>query len=183
MTVRHIVTTTPKLLRARDGVLFETASSFNDHGELERLSLDLVDTMMAHDICVGLVAPQLGISARVVVIGPDRVRNNLIVMVDPVLVSSGGKKGKKRESCMSLPGYTGSVTRRENAVISYSDLDGTRQTLELSGFEARVAMHEMDHLDGVLFADLTANEGQELVETDLFANSNFDKIQEEKQMS
>ena len=73
-------------------------------------------------------------------------------MVNPVLLHhSGAEIG--REGCLSLPEITANVERPVGIAVRYRDLAGDVHEMEASGFEARVVLHEMDHLDGVLILD------------------------------
>ncbi len=77
-------------------------------------------------------------------------------MIDPVVEArAGGEVG--REGCLSLPDITANVRRATDISISYTDLDGERLRRDASGFEARVFLHEIDHLDGILILDRVAS--------------------------
>lgn len=108
---------------------------------------------MHYDIAVGLAAPQIGISANFCAINLKQKDSITLVLVNPELISSSGKKDKKKESCMSLPHYRGAVERREKIVVKYQTVHGEEKELEESGFFARVIMHEIDHLNGLLYVD------------------------------
>ena len=77
-------------------------------------------------------------------------------LIDPVLVESAGEE-VGREGCLSLPDITANVRRATHVVVDATDLDGTRRRITSEGFEARVILHEMDHLDGVLILDRVAS--------------------------
>ena len=79
-----------------------------------------------------------------------------LLLIDPVLrLSEGGGVG--REGCLSLPDITANVRRATRIVVEALDLDGRRRSLEAADFEARVILHEMDHLDGILILDRVAS--------------------------
>jgi peptide deformylase len=170
MSVRTIASLSKQdaLLRSAVSPLFKTADTVADFGaDLTSLVSDLLDTMHAHDICVGLAAPQIGVTRRVAVVnssegkaGPD------LVLVNPEIVMQSGKKDTKFESCMSVPGWRGPVERRKKLLIHYYDVTGTRAELTAEGFEARAIMHEVDHLSGHLYCQLVPP--SLLEETDLF---------------
>lgn len=123
------------------------------NSDLHEIVSDLIDTMMHHSIAVGLSAPQIGYPFRVSVINLKQENSETIILINPEIASVSGKKSIKKESCMSLPHFRGSVERRDKVTCVYYDLNGERKTLEATGFLARVVMHEIDHLDGVLFVD------------------------------
>ena len=135
---------------------------------LVRLVGDLSDTMWAHPICVGLAAPQIAVSAAVFVANWRREdRSEDLVAVNPEVLSTSGKKDRKRESCMSVWGLTGEVERREKITLRFQDVHGATCERTFEGFAARVVHHEVAHLQGVLFAD-QLRPGAELAPTPLF---------------
>jgi peptide deformylase len=130
------------------------------HFDDELLSLvrDLVDTMNAHDIAIGLAAPQIGINKRVAVINISKDKSDPpIIIVNPREVRFSGKKDKKKESCMSVPHFRGEVERRSNIEFICEDQHGNQKQMKGSGFLARVFSHEIDHLDGALYVDKMTN--------------------------
>jgi peptide deformylase len=98
---------------------------------------------------VGLAAPQVGVLERVVVMAPE---GRPAVMVNPEIVSREGSQVGE-EGCLSIPGLYGDVERAALVVVRCLDRKGRACEYELEGLSARVAQHEIDHLDGVLFID------------------------------
>ncbi len=134
-------------------------------GALADLVTDLLDTMRASPGCVGLAAPQIGVSARVAVIDlrghPKAPANHgELVLVNPVIESTTDAD-IAREGCMSVPDFTGAVTRATSVVLAWHDPHGADHRDTFTGFEARAVQHELDHLDGLLFLDRVA--GREAV--------------------
>ena len=129
---------------------------------------DLVDTMLDSGHSVGVAAPQIGELIRVVVVDVSKSKigkdNNhgLLEMVNPEILEKSGSK-MMREGCMSVPDYTGNVTRAEHIVVEFTDRAGQLRVIEASGFEAVAIQHEMDHLDGMLFLDRVSS-----LKTDLY---------------
>lgn len=99
---------------------------------------------------IGLAAPQLGLSQRLIVIAPSGVKP--VALINPVVVSSEGECVIE-EGCLSIPGLYGDVTRPERVVVEALDLKGRELVYELEGMPSRVVQHEIDHLDGILFTD------------------------------
>jgi len=128
------------------------------HGQaVERVATDLVDTMRLHAGCVGLAAPQIGELVRIVTVdvsGHPRAdsQNGLLVLVDPVVTNTAGAE-VAREGCLSIPDLTANVRRATEITVEARDIGGERIELESNGFEARCLLHEIDHLDGILFLD------------------------------
>ena len=124
------------------------------------LAADLVDTMRVSPGCVGLAAPQIGVGLRAFVVdvtGHRKARSchGTFVLFDPV-VERASDPSAAREGCMSVPDLTGDVVRASRVVVSGLDPDGERRTFEVDAFEARAVLHEVDHLDGLLFLDRVA---------------------------
>jgi peptide deformylase len=117
---------------------------------------------------VGIAAPQIGVLRRVLVVDVSKSKlgkdNNhgLLEMVNPEIIEKSGSK-MMREGCMSVPDYTGNVTRAEHIVVEFADRNGQLRVIEASGFEAVAIQHELDHLDGLLFLDRVSS-----LKTDLY---------------
>jgi peptide deformylase len=99
---------------------------------------------------IGLAAPQIGTSERVIIVAPSDIEP--LVLVNPEITSSEGTVVGE-EGCLSLPGLYGDVTRSAIIDVNALGLNGKRLQLRLEGLAARVAQHELDHLDGILFID------------------------------
>jgi peptide deformylase len=118
--------------------------------DLRRLVEDMTDTMY-DEVGIGLAAPQVGVSLRLMVVGDEEGRGTQ-ALVNPVIAAQGGSVAAE-EGCLSLPGIFAPVTRAEWVTLEAQDLDGRPVTLTARGLRARVFQHEIDHLDGVLFID------------------------------
>ena len=136
--------------------------------EVDALAQDLIDTMVAAGHSVGIAAPQIGGTRRVVVVDVSKSKlgrdNNhgLLVMINPEILEQEGQE-TMREGCMSVPDYTGNVTRAETVVVQFLDREGQERVIRAGGFEAVAIQHELDHLDGLLFLDRVSS-----LKTDLF---------------
>jgi peptide deformylase len=137
-------------------------------GETDGLIQDLIDTMLAAGHSVGVAAPQIGVPRRVVVIDVSHSKlgrdsnHGLLVMVNPEILRREGEQ-VFREGCMSIPDYTGNVTRAECVVVQFLDREGKERAIRSCGFEAVAIQHELDHLDGMLFLDRVSS-----LKTDVF---------------
>lgn len=122
------------------------------------LATDLLDTMRSFPGCVGIAASQIGELSRVVVVDlsehPKAVDMNhgLQMLINPVVTASDGSE-VGREGCLSIPDYTANVRRATSITLEALSPDGERVRLESEAFEARCLLHELDHLDGLLFLD------------------------------
>ncbi len=146
----------------------EEVSDFSD--DFQKKIDDLLDTFWSHKIAVGLAAPQIGMQLKLAVINHKRDKAApMLIIVNPKILSTSGKKDKKKESCMSLPDYAGDVERRTKLVLRYQDRYGEPQQMEAEGFLARVIQHEVDHLEGYLYID-RMKDLSKLETTDIFKN-------------
>jgi peptide deformylase len=146
------------VLRLPDPVLKQAAAEIDRIDDTARaLAADLVDTMRASPACVGLAAPQIGVSLRALAVdvtGHKKARtcHGEVVLFNPeLLLAHGPMTG--REGCMSVPDLTGDVARATTLVVRGLTPDGGERVMQVDAFEARAFQHELDHLDGLLFLD------------------------------
>lgn len=133
---------------------------------------DLLDTMYDAPGCVGLAAPQCGILKRILIIDVSRNKKveskyGLMVIINPVIEYSEGEI-LAREGCLSLPDLTANVKRAQKIRARFQNPQGEEQVIEVSDFEARVILHELDHLDGILFLDRVSS-----LKTDVFRRKRY----------
>jgi peptide deformylase len=145
------------VLRYPHTVLKSPAAELTPGADAEALAADLVHTMRASPACVGIAAPQIGISARAFCLDVSahrraKVNHGLVVMINPVIVARDGRE-VVREGCMSLPDLTANVGRALHVTVEGLSPVGEPLRIEAEGFEARAFQHEIDHLDGLLFLD------------------------------
>ncbi len=127
-------------------------------GDLEQLVERMIH-LMQDARGVGLAANQVGILRRVFVIQADEDEEPQ-ALVNPVIVERSSEVDDDDEGCLSLQGVRVPVERPVRVRIDARDAEGNPVTLELEGLPARVAQHELDHLDGVLILDRTTPEGK-----------------------
>ncbi len=158
------------ILKFPDPVLKEPARKVQRFSsELSARVDDLLETMRAMPGGVGIAAPQVGWTERVVIAdvsqhkkGSRQENHGLLVLVNPEVLAMGGSQ-IIREGCMSVPDYTANVRRAQWVLVDALDRNGEQVIIESTGFEAVVLQHEMDHLDGLLFLDRVTS-----LKTDLF---------------
>jgi len=167
MTLRQIVTLPEPVLRRK-------AKAVTNFGkELQTLIDDMIETMREAP-GVGLAAPQVGISERLAVIEyaeeeddaevasegvevtikPSKPKQ-LYVIINPEIVKASEEKVMGIEGCLSIPGLLGEVERHEALQVKALNRHGKLVKLKVDGWLARIFQHEIDHLNGVLFTDLT----------------------------
>jgi len=121
---------------------------------------------------IGLAAPQVGIDIAVTVIDISRTeedkkaKHEPITLINPVVKDYHGE-AVMEEGCLSIPYVRADITRPAVVYIEYQDLDLNKQYLELNGLLARVAQHEIDHLNGILFIDHLTKDEKKQIKTEL----------------
>jgi peptide deformylase len=140
------------IVKEPDPVLREIAAEVTKfNSNLKKLLKDMAATMYDAE-GVGLAAPQIGISKRVIVVDVGD-ENGLVEMVNPVIVEQEGEQ-LGPEGCLSIPNLNGEVRRADRIVVKGQNSDGEPITVNASGYFARAFQHEIDHLNGILFTDL-----------------------------
>jgi peptide deformylase len=131
-------------------------AEFDD--DLARLVARMMD-LMEQAAGAGLAANQLGVLRRVFVFHPD-ADSDPIAVVNPVIVERGDEMTVDAEGCLSMQGVQVPVERALSLRLEGRDPDGNDLSLDLSDLGARIAQHELDHLDGVLILDRTTEEAR-----------------------
>ena len=157
MTIRTIVTLPDPVLRrkARAVTTFEK--------NLQTVIDDMIETMRDAP-GVGLAAPQVGISDRLIVVeyfeneeaeeAEDEAKKKVWVMLNPEIVKASDEKVMGVEGCLSIPNLVGEVERYEAIQIKGLNRRGQPMRVKAQGWLARIFQHEIDHLNGVVFTDL-----------------------------
>lgn len=152
MAIREIVTVPDEVLRrkARKVTVFDA--------NLQKLIDDMVETMREAP-GVGLAAPQVGISERLIVVEyaqddeEENAPKKLFVVANPEIVKASPETEKGIEGCLSIPGLVGEVERPLQVVIRGQNRRGQPVRIKAKGWLARIFQHEIDHLEGILFTD------------------------------
>ena len=113
---------------------------------------DMAETMYKTD-GVGLAAPQIGVSQRIIVLDDG---NGLLELINPEITHKEGSQ-IGLEGCLSVPGYYGDVERFDKITVKAIDKHNKKVTIKAEGFLARILQHEIDHLDGHLFIEKADN--------------------------
>ncbi|MDR0453184.1 MAG: peptide deformylase [Deferribacteraceae bacterium] len=151
MAVRKVLTYPNSLLK------LESAEIIGITHETKLLIDDMIDTMLESGHSTGIAAPQIGAATRIVVADASLGRkpspnHGRLIMLNPEIIRHEGSV-ISREGCMSVPEYTGNVTRAEKISVQYHDENFKLRIVEAYGFESILLQHEIDHLDGILFVD------------------------------
>lgn len=140
-----------EILQVGNPVLRETSKPVTRFDKELGVLLDDMKETLKKEAGAGLAAPQVGVLQRVVVVD---VEEGFFEFINPVFV---WKKGEQTgsEGCLSVRGKAGTVTRPNKVKIIFQDRKGDKYSLVARGFFARAICHELDHLDGILYTDLS----------------------------
>jgi peptide deformylase len=158
MTLRPIINIPDPVLRR----VAERVERVDD--DLRRLADDMLETM--YDAPgVGLAAPQVGISRRLIVldVAKDEEGKRPLVMVNPEIVTLGDERDAHEEGCLSIPDVKVEIERPANLVVRYIDRAGAPQELVADGLLATVIQHEVDHLNGRLIIDFLSRLKRDMI--------------------
>lgn len=142
MSVYKILTDPNPVLRQK------SAAVKNINAGVLRVLKNMRDTMYFAD-GIGLAAPQIGISKRIIVVDPG---DNYLEIINPVIVYKEGEQNRS-EGCLSVPGKVGWCKRAQKVRVTGLNAQGEELNIEAEGILALVLQHEIDHLDGILFPD------------------------------
>jgi len=155
--MRTIVTYPDPVLRRKA----EPVSDINE--EILELIEDMTDAMYGDD-GVGLAAPQVGESKRLIVVDAGE---GLTVLINPEIIQKSGEEASLEEGCLSLPDIRVDVSRPSSVVVHGLNEKGKKIELEAEGLLARVFQHEIDHLNGVLIIDHASSVQRSLLKSRL----------------
>jgi peptide deformylase len=143
--------------------------------DIVRLAEDMVETVHAAP-GIGLAAPQVGVSKRLIVVdlSVGERKDDLIVLVNPVIVKKAGKVTCE-EGCLSVPDIREKVVRPYSVTVSGLDLEGQEVEVDAEDLLARVLCHEIDHLDGILFVEKLSPLKRKLIRKKLKKNADAAK--------
>ncbi len=145
MAIRQILHYPDPRLRRRAEAITEVDA------QIRTLVDDMAETMYQAP-GIGLAAPQINVSKRIIVIDTSETKDNLHVFVNPEIVSREGEQTLE-EGCLSVPGIYDNVTRAQRITVRALDREGQPFELEANGLLATCVQHELDHLEGKLFVD------------------------------
>jgi peptide deformylase len=157
---QQIITASVSDLECPDSVLRRKSSvveSIDDDVQLIVATMSRVLLDSPHG--TGISAIQIGIPLRIVVLNHTRALGNEIVLINPIALQISGRMVTRKEGCLSLPNYHADVTRRNKIRVKALNLVGDEFIYATSGYEATVLQHELNHLDGILYWDITDNKG------------------------
>jgi peptide deformylase len=144
-----------------EAVLREVAKPVTEFTpELKTIIKEMIEFMIESN-GVGLAAPQVGISQRLLVVGYDDMKP--LAMINPEIIETSLEENIYEEGCLSIPGMYAKVTRPERIKVQAWNERGRPFTMEADGMLATVIQHEIDHLNGVLFIDHLKDKSKEKI--------------------
>lgn len=141
----------------RDNVLRQKAKRIS---RIDDSVHDLIDNMvdtMHQANGVGLAAPQVGVSLRIIVV--QMPGEEPVALINPEIVKRGGEE-EVTEGCLSVPGYYGEIKRSAEVTVKGKDRYGKATMIKATGLMAEALEHEIDHLNGILYIDHVQNRGK-----------------------
>ncbi len=141
MAILEIEKFNSKVLRKKAKKIAE----IND--EIKKLALDMIETMRTNN-GIGLAAPQVGVSKRIVVIDENK---EILTLINPKIISKKGAKIIQEEGCLSFPEIYLNIKRSDKVEVEALNLDGEKIRIQAEGLLARVIQHEIDHINGIPF--------------------------------
>jgi peptide deformylase len=152
MAIREVVKIPEPVLRRK-------AHKVNQvDAEIRKLIEDMVETMR-EEPGVGLAAPQIGISSRIIVVEyvedeeDENAKPRLFAVINPEIIRTSDETEMGIEACLSVPNLVGDVERYSEIVVKGLNKQGKPTKIKVGGWLARIFQHEIDHLDGILFTD------------------------------
>lgn len=152
----EIITTPDPRLRQRSSKVNQITDETHEIiGKMNRLSLDW-EKAHPYELSAAMAAPQMGINQRIIIVRDDlsdKKNNTFTALINPEVIRTDGKIVKDYEGCLSVPEIYGLVERPDKVKVKALLEDGHEIRIKADGFLARTLMHEIDHLNGILFID------------------------------
>lgn len=158
--MRKLITTPDPRLRQKSAKIREITDDTHE------LIADMVTASLAweqqhpYELSAAMAAPQMGENQRVIIVRDDlddKDNKSFTALINPEIIRTEGKLVKEQEGCLSVPEIYGLVERPQKIKVKAQLEDGTEVRLKASGFLARTLLHEIDHLNGILFIDHIRN--------------------------
>ncbi len=159
--MKQVITTPDPRLRAKSAKVREITD------ETRGIIADMIESSLdweknhPYELTTAMAAPQLGVNQRIIIIRDDlddKENHHFTALINPEVIRTEGKIETDYEGCLSVPEIYGRVGRPRKAKIKALLEDGNEVRLKAEGFLARTLLHEIDHLDGVLFIDHIRNQ-------------------------
>ena len=166
--MKIIQTPDPRLRRTSAKIKKITDETRQIIADMTKASLDW-EKEHPYELSAAMAAPQMGINQRIIIIRDDledKSHSTFTALINPEVIKTEGRTIKDHEGCLSVPFIYGLVPRKSKARIKAQLADGTEVRIKASGHLARTLLHEIDHLDGILFIDHIKNNKDAFFELD-----------------
>ena len=154
--MRNIITTPNPLLRQKSTKVNQITDEIHEIiADMIRLSLEW-EKAHPYELSAAMAAPQLGVNRRIIVVRDDlsnKDNNGFTALINPEIIRTEGRPVTEHEGCLSVPEIYGLVTRPRKVKVKAQLEDGREIRIKADDYLARTLMHEIDHLDGILFID------------------------------
>lgn len=154
--MRKIITTPdPRLRQKSDKVREITDETRQIIGDMVELSRDW-ESKHPYELSAAMAAPQIGVNQRIIIVRDDlddKENDNFTALINPEVIRTEGRIVKEQEGCLSVPEIYGMVGRPTKVKVKALLEDGHEVRIKASGYLARTLLHEIEHLDGILFID------------------------------
>lgn len=150
-----ITTPDPRLRQKSTKVNRITDETHAIIAEMVRLSLEW-EKSHPHELSAAMAAPQMGVNQRIIIVRDDlndKSNNSFTALINPEVIKTDGRLITEAEGCLSVPEIYGMVSRPNKVKVKAQLEDGQDVRIKTDGFLARTLMHEIDHLNGILFID------------------------------
>lgn len=150
-----ITTPDPRLRQKSTKVNRITDETHAIIAEMVRLSLEW-EKSHPHELSAAMAAPQMGVNQRIIIVRDDlndKSNNSFTALINPEVIKTDGRLVTEAEGCLSVPEIYGMVSRPNKVRVKAQLEDGQDVRIKTDGFLARTLMHEIDHLNGILFID------------------------------
>jgi len=162
-----------------DPVLRKVSEEIREINEdVKQLIRDMFD-IMKKEGGIGLAAPQVGISKRIIVISLDEKGLESLALINPTIEYLSEESIKFEEGCLSIPGIRADVVRSSKTVVKALSRSGRKVEIEADGLLARALQHEIDHLNGILFIDRLQPKEMKKIKKDIGLLANHTKVYNE----
>lgn len=159
--MREIITTPDPRLREKSTKVSQITPEIEDIiADMRRLSVEW-ENQHPYELSAAMAAPQIGENKRIIIVRDDlddKKNNSFTALINPEIIRAEGRIIKEQEGCLSVPEIYGLVGRPNKIKIKALLEDGNEVRIKAEGYLARTLMHEIDHLDGILFIDHIKND-------------------------
>jgi len=159
--MREIITTPDPRLREKSTKVSQITPEIEDIiADMRRLSVEW-ENQHPYELSAAMAAPQIGENKRIIIVRDDlddKKNNSFTALINPEIIRAEGRIIKEQEGCLSVPEIYGLVGRPNKVKIKALLEDGNEVRIKAEGYLARTLMHEIDHLDGILFIDHIKND-------------------------